>query len=227
MLLFCRGVRRDACLLSRRTTLIRFFAAVSAAFAIASSAQAISITSSPLDVGPGPGETIALDFEGALPAGYSLSGSGFNYYTGTTANTAAAPAGDGTRYLAVGGGGSATIGLPQALRSISLYIGSVDGYNSITFGLLDGTTQSFTGIALTGVANGDQSSGATNRRFFFNAEGAERITGITLATTRNAFEVDNLATAAVPEPAAWALMIAGFGFVGLAQRGRRARVVTA
>lgn len=198
-----------------------------AMFAMATAAQAVIVTSSPLDVNPAAGENLVLDFESTTPpAGYSITGSGFGYYTGTTPGVAAAPAGDATQYLAVLAGGSATIGLPTPLKSFSIYIGSVDAYNTFTLSLVGGGSQSFTGVALTGVANGDQSSGATNRRFFFTAEGSEQISGITLTSTQNSFEVDNLATAAIPEPASWAMMLAGFGLVGFAAR-RRSRAVAA
>lgn len=200
----------------------------SAALAIATSAQAVTVTSSPLDVGPGPGETVVLDFESATaPAGYSITGNNFGYYAATVPNVAAAPAGDTSQFLAVLGGGTATITLPQPLKSLSLYIGSVDAYNTITFSLSNNTTQVFTGTALPGGDNGDQTSGATNRRFFFTAEGTNRITGVTLASSQNSFEIDNLATSAVPEPAAWVMMIGGLALVGGAQRRRRSTVVAA
>jgi len=53
------------------------------------------------------------------------------------------------------------------------------------------------------------------------------ITGLRFGSTGVAFEFDNFAAAAVPEPAAWAKMIGGFGLVGAAARRRRNGVVTA
>jgi hypothetical protein len=50
----------------------------------------------------------------------------------------------------------------------------------------------------------------------------ETFTGITLASGSNSFEIDRLAVSgAVPEPATWAMMIAGFGFIGGTMRVRR------
>ncbi|WP_419815178.1 PEPxxWA-CTERM sorting domain-containing protein [Glacieibacterium sp.] len=193
-----------------------------AALAFSVGAHAVTVTSTPFDVAPGAGETLALDFESTTPpAGYTITGTGFGYYTGSTANVAAAPFGDSTQYFAVRGGGTATITLPSALRSFSMYVGSVDFYNSVTLTLAGGGTQTFTGTTLPGGEDGNQTSGNTNRRYFFVADAGERITGLTLSSGQNSFEIDNLATGAVPEPATWALMIAGIGMVGVAQRRRR------
>ena len=199
-----------------------------AALALSAGAHAVTVTSSPFDVAPTVGETLALDFNSNTPpAGYSITGNNFGYYTNSIPNVAAAPFGDTTQYLAVLGGGSATISLPKALKSFSIYIGSVDFYNNVTLTLAGGGTQSFTGTTLPGGSDGSQTSGNTNRRYFFVADGNERITGLTLSSSTNSFEVDNLATGAVPEPASWALMIAGIGMVGVAQRRRRMTVISA
>ena len=42
-----------------------------------------------------------------------------------------------------------------------------------------------------------------------------------LSSTANAFEIDNIAINAVPEPGTWAMMLLGFGGIGLAMRRRR------
>jgi hypothetical protein len=48
-----------------------------------------------------------------------------------------------------------------------------------------------------------------------------------LTTTQAAFEVDNLSVAnGVPEPATWAMMLIGFGLVGLQLRRRTVKEVT-
>ena len=51
------------------------------------------------------------------------------------------------------------------------------------------------------------------------------VAGLRLSSTQNAFEVDNLAINAVPEPATWAMMLLGFGAVGFAMRRRRQPVM--
>jgi hypothetical protein len=43
----------------------------------------------------------------------------------------------------------------------------------------------------------------------------------------NAFEFDNVKLGAVPEPAAWMTMLAGFGIIGAAMRRRRPTVALA
>jgi len=57
----------------------------------------------------------------------------------------------------------------------------------------------------------------TNGTFPVTGSAGERFKSITLPSSGNSFEVDNLATAAVPEPAR-AMMILGLGAVGFAMR---------
>ena len=63
--------------------------------------------------------------------------------------------------------------------------------------------------------------------FIINGAGT-LIDGLTLASTEDSFEVDNLSTraslAAVPEPAAWAFMVLGFGMIGPGMRRKAAAV---
>ncbi len=45
------------------------------------------------------------------------------------------------------------------------------------------------------------------------------------SSTQNAFEIDNLAIGAVPEPATWAMMLLGFAGIGVSLRRRRKPVL--
>ncbi len=68
---------------------------------------------------------------------------------------------------------------------------------------------------------------ANNRRVFFDF-GTDFVGSVVFTSTKNAFEIDDIATSsAVPEPAIWATLITGFGLVGAAARRRRGNLVTA
>ena len=199
-----------------------YFAAV-AALVLGGSAHAVTFTSlaGAPDPGPSMGETLVVDFNAGLAPGYSLTGD-FGYVTGTS-GAAAAPAGDLTRYFYVSSAlptNTATLDTPD-LTSLSFYWGSIDTYNSVD--LLDqmGNVLFTLSGGMLPPANGDQGAGISNRRVFFTAGAGEVISGIRFTSTGVAFELDDIAATAVPEPATWAMLIAGFGMVGFAARRRR------
>ena len=200
------------------------FITIAFAGLLASSAHAVVFTGSTPgpDAGPPAHERMIADFEGALPAGVTLGGTGYDLYTGSTWGVAAAPMADESRYLAVRAGGEARLSFAAA-RTVSVYAGSLDNYNHLGVRLAGGATTWFDGAALAiGVANGDQTSMGTNRRLFFSAAPGERITGLVFGSGGNSFEVDSIASAGVPEPATWATMIVGLGLVGAVARRRHA-----
>jgi len=190
---------------------------------------ATTITATPLQVDAA--GAVVVDFNGALPAGYTLSGS-YSYATGTTPNLQAAPAGDATQYLVVPQDGSVS-GFADLLGTtgydtVSFYWGSIDTYNSVQFldaaGNVFGDVYagSYPGIA-DPTADGGQAGPGTNRRITFTqGAGDPLIYGLRFTNNgQRAFELDNVAFGAVPEPATWAMLIAGFGLVGGAMRRRR------
>lgn len=206
---------------------------MAAALVAATPAAAItfSSTNGAPDPGPGAGESILVDFNGPLPGGYTLTGD-FGYQTGTVPNMYAAPAGDTTRYMYTSSAipnGVATLSTFD-LSTISFYWGSIDDYNLVeVLGVGGVTLFSWRGDQFS-PANGNQTSGDTNKRVYFAAQGAERITGLRFTATGIAFEVDDVAgtlfddgnpNPAVPEPSTWATMIIGFGAVGFARRRAR------
>jgi hypothetical protein len=73
------------------------------------------------------------------------------------------------------------------------------------------------------LANGDQVIPGTNGLFTVTGAYGETFTKIELASSANSFEIDNLAVRkdVIPEPATWAMLIAGFGLVGAAMRRQR------
>ncbi len=183
------------------------------------------------------GESLVTGFEGGptladvsfLESGYSLAGTA-TLFTGTTRLSAAPATSPGTRdttqYLSVQKGKSATLDTPL-LSSISFYIGSLDSWNSFTFNLANGTTQVVTGAALGSLpgmsANGSQTSFTTNGRLTFSFDSA--IDSVIFASSGNALEIGDIAaitaSGAIPEPAAWTMMIMGFGGMGSLLRRRQ------
>jgi hypothetical protein len=195
------------------------------ALAVAGSAQAITTVSSKNgpDTGPLVGQSIIYDFESGTPAG--LIGN-FAIVQGSASGQYAAPLGDATHYLAVpidGSSGSATLTLSSPLTSLSIYWGSIDTYNTISFADGNGfSLGSFTGAQIPAApADGSQANMLNNRRVNFDFGGSSAAS-VTFTSGSKAFEVDDIAgTGVVPEPATWVMLIAGMGMVGAAIRRRR------
>ncbi len=107
-----------------------------------------------------------------------------------------------------------------------LYWGSVDSYNTLTFLLGGKVVGKFTG---SDVASSFDKYGNSGVSDYVNFAG--KFDEVTFSATEAAFEVDNLAIAgAVPEPATWALMLAGFaglGFAGYRQTKRSGNLAVA
>ena len=190
-----------------------------------------------------------MSFDTPLAAGVRETDRGdVGLFTGSHWN-AAAPAGDTTRYLAIGGGGSATFDFrdwfarqARQPRSLSVYVGSVDAYNHID--ILDrnlAVLSTINGADLPG-SNGDQGAAITNRRLYIGFDPAEQVGGLRFRSDGIAFEFDSIAASAArfrppplngatpdhlpsasitPEPEDWIMLIAGFGMVGIVARRRR------
>lgn len=197
----------------------------------ATAAQAVTFYTVPgaPDPGAAAGESVLVDFEGTDPATFSGS------YTILTGNVggAAAPAGDATNYFAVPDvnlptPGVATIDFSGYLssnrdfRSLSFYWGSVDQYNTLEVLRGDGSVLfTLVGNQISNPANGNQSIAETNQRVFLRFANGEDASALRFTSTERAFEIDDIAGSAVPEPQTWALLLAGFGMVGHAVRRRR------
>jgi hypothetical protein len=199
----------------------RIQAAASAVFV--SLALAASASASVSFVGDGtalpPGETTITNFANLD----GVTGSA-GLFTGSQGGVSAAPAlsvstFDTASYLSVQGGESATLSF-SPLHEVSIYVGSLDSYNTIAFG--GPGAVSYTGAqlaALTGATDdGNQTSATSNGRFIFDF--STPVTSVTFSSTTNAFEIGSVA-GGVPEPAAWALMLVGVGGMGAALRGHR------
>jgi len=174
--------------------------------------------------GVGPGESVVWNFDGiADTTHFSFAGSTFAM---SSPAWVAAPTNDNTNFGAAEPGANAVFSSNPGfeMTSLSFYLGSLDGYNTLSFFHNGTLIQSYSGADLAqGVANGDQTSGDTNRRFFFTFDAADGVNRVVFSTEFPAFEFDTFAAAisAVPEPQTWAMMILGFGLIGFMLRSNR------
>lgn len=159
----------------------------------------------------------------ATAAGITFSGNA-GVFSGSSAGTTSAngytsPFGSAnTNYLAIEPGGSISFTFATAQTTFGLLFGTIDSYNNFSFTASGaGGTQTFSG---TDVANalGVSANGGTTRNVLFS--GLNPFTRVTLSdTTSSAFEF--VPASSVPEPAAWGMMITGFGLVGGVLRRRQ------
>jgi hypothetical protein len=125
-------------------------------------------------------------------------------------------------WLNIGKGQSTTVTFSQGMSYVGFLWGSVDTYNFIE--IEDGESIIKFRGGNAGLGNGQVAAGDGNRfaeQFF--AYSGNNIQSITFISTGTAFEVDNLAVVAVPEPGTYALMAAGLAAVGFMARRRRAQ----
>ena len=197
-----------------------------AALALATPATAaVSLSTTP-GTNPYSGPAPTYDFDSGRPANVT----GGAVVSGSIDGQHAQPFGSTGGYFSVGptDGTPGLIDLSSfgVLSSISFIWGSVDSYNTLDLlGAGGNVLYSYTGSNVFNPANGDQSNPSTNPLVTLLLTGADQtaVRSLRLSSTQNAFEIDNLAINAVPEPSTWALMLLGFGAVGFSmRRGRNA-----
>ncbi|WP_394647792.1 PEPxxWA-CTERM sorting domain-containing protein [uncultured Sphingomonas sp.] len=168
-----------------------------------------------------------VTFDNATAPGFSVVGGGTmtSNVWNQGANPQGAPANNVFMYVLANSSATVT-SLAGAFQNVSLYLGSIDAGNTIdVLGQGGAVLRSFTGTDLVApnMATGNQTSDLTNRLITFKASGNEQLTGVRFSSSVNSLEFDNVRfSAAVPEPATWAMMILGFGVVGYAMRRRPA-----
>jgi hypothetical protein len=188
---------------------------VGALIMVTSAANAALVTFTGYGATPA-NETLITNFssDAGLTGSYLLE-------TGTTGDYAAPAISaiwrDPNQYLAVEGGDAVTLKLGKSYHDVSIYIGSLDSYNGLSFS----NGSSFTGGALatlTGATdNGDQQSSSSNGLLTF--EFATAVDSVKFTSGTNAFEVASV-SAAVPEVSTWAMMLLGFAGLGFVAHRR-------
>lgn len=135
------------------------------------------------------------------------------------------PLGATGNFLAIGSptspkAGTFQVNFSAGVNVISFLIGSLDEYNSVFLTFVGGApNEVYRGGQITGNVDTDQGLGQQGRVTY--DFGTQKLASITFSSDRAAFEIDDI-VAAAPEPAAWLMMILGFGLVGGALRRRRA-----
>lgn len=189
--------------------------------AVAGAAVTLGSVTPGTPVYSGPAPTIDFDsLPGSVTGGTVASG---------TTGVRAQPYGSSGNYWAVGPGNGATSAVLDLssigdIYNISFLWGSVDGYNYVDFLDENGDViETFDGTDIFNPANGNQSDPNTNPivRFDVSGEHVSTLKSIRLRSNSDAFEVDNFAINAVPEPGTWALMVFGFALAGFGMRRRR------
>ena len=208
-----------------RTLMIKLVLASAAALALPAAAHA-AVTLSSVTPGTAPyaGPTPTFDFESPAPVSGLVT-------TGSVDTIRAQPFGSTGNYWTVGpaDGSPGVMNLAAFgdIFNISFIWGSVDEYNSIDFLDGDNVIATFSGSDIFNPANGSQTDPNLNPvvRFDVSGEHVASLTSLRLRSTNNAFETDNFAINAVPEPATWAMMLLGFGAIGFGMRRRRSDTV--
>src|SRR5258708_6001267 len=184
-----------------------------------------------------PGSTY-ITFDDVAPGthGAFVSG-GFHFFgngavfRGNVPGTAFHPAGDATNYLAAGaarGENNATeIAFLGPHTHLGLDWGSIDVYNVLLFFSKGKLVFAESGLSLLSNPNlsGNPFSDVSNRyvNFAFTQGTFDTIVFHTLHPN---FEVDNIGIQGVPELSTWAMMLVGFGLVGIQIRRRKGLTVT-
>ena len=210
----------------------RFVALMVGAAGIAVAVPAFAATTVSFAGGSGalPANAIIVeDFESFAPGtpGAAIGPNAFVYNDSVSGQSARPAFGSTGNFATVLTGGSYSIDFGPT-KAFSFVLGSLDTYNTLTLKYENGSSQSYIGgqiINDLSFPSGNQISGETNGVVTYSVASGPRIVGAVFQSSQNSFEVDNLATGAVPEPATWAMMIGGFGLVGAVSRRRNRQAV--
>jgi hypothetical protein len=153
-------------------------------------------------------------------AGESVTGDVRIYSTDVSGEAFGPPAGTGN-FIAILNG-SFTVNFGAAPVSVfSFLLGGLDAYNKVTLNFVGGGTPlTLTGREIIGLPfTTEENTGETGRVTYDFGSGPQ-LASVVFSSEKRSFELDGLISAA-PEPAAWGMMIIGFGIAGGALRLRR------
>jgi hypothetical protein len=199
-------------------TIVLMAAMAVAALGLAAPARAmVTFTFTQNVSSPASGFVVVDNFNTAA----GLTGSNYEIRTLPNDNTGVAPANAapfGTPYLDVLGGGSASYTFQSGgVSAFQFDWGSLDTYNTLLVDLVGGGVYTVDGASVVALGNSGEPSGLAQ----IIGDAGEKFASVTFLSTRDSFEVDDLAVSSVPEPGVWAMMLGGFALIGLALRRRR------
>lgn len=181
---------------------------------------------------PNFGGATLLNFDGALPSNLTLNNayqvSGFNgsviyvqpYFSGTTASyfgETPSSGADGTPYIAVYGGGTATFTFSTPQSNFGLLWGSIGTSDSLSF---YNSANSLIGVASPTnflASTADFGSWGADGTYYVDVNSSTPFSKVVATTASNCFELDDVAYA-TPEPATCALAAVGLGVLGFVRR---------
>lgn len=203
-------------------------AALVAGFATITAAKADVVTVTV--AGAGQDTNVGMNFN-SIPASTSSNApspftvGGWTFSTGNepvqvninSSGNGAQPLGTTGNYLSVLGNGTENVSFAPT-SSFSFFWGSIDDYNVLTIFTTNGSETLNGALVASMVGDGVQATGCQtqtncNRYFTFTDGNGGQITGFSMSSAANSFEITNI-SAAVPEPATWAMMIMGFLGIG-------------
>ena len=155
-----------------------------------------------------------------------------SYVGGTvysSSNSSATQPTGGTGNFLSTGIGSVTFTPTSSFNYFGLLWSTVDTYNTITFSLKGGGTESFNPTTLDSAYNLGLKTDGTTTYYVNFFDGSTPWSAVTLSSTQLAFEVDNLAfgttsgipNTATPEPASMIPMGLGLGLLGFGAYRRK------
>jgi hypothetical protein len=171
-------------------------------------------------------DTLATDANEALDLSYT----GGALFSASISGITAQPPGSKGNFLSVGTSGNQNGPIEVNLTAMpakyyGFLWGSPDGYNHVAFYNGDTLLKTLSGSDVftnPNPANGFQGAFPNGQYFNAFADGNEQITRVVFRSAGNAFETDNHAVMAVPEPGTYAMLLAGLGAVGFIARRRKA-----